>query len=139
MPEVLGGAFTWWLVSLSGVLMPGPVGALAVAGGARRGVIAGPLITAGHALAEVAMLILLAVGLTNVLHQPVVIGVVGVLGGGVLAWMGWGIVVAAWRDLLDPPRGPAPAGAGMSLMRAGLLTTVGNPYWLLVWVKGGGR
>ena len=137
MPEVLAISFTWWLVSLSGVLMPGPVGALAVSEGARRGVSAGPLITAGHAVAEVAMLILLAVGLTNVLHQPVVIGAVGVLGGGVLAWMGWGIVVAAWRDLLDPPRGAATAGAGMSLMRAGLLSTVGNPYWLLWWLTVG--
>ena len=95
MPEVLAVAFTWWLVSLSGVLMPGPVGALAVSEGARRGVIAGPLITAGHALAEVAMLILLAVGLTNVLHQPMVIGAVGVLGGGVLPRMAWGAGVAA--------------------------------------------
>src|SRR3989304_7208247 len=104
MPEVLGGAFTWWLVSLSGVLMPGPVGALAVSEGARGGVIAGPLITAGHALAEVAMLILLAVGLTNVLHQPVVIGAVGALGGGAPAWAGWGGAAGGGRGPRDAPR-----------------------------------
>jgi len=137
MPEVLAVSFTWWLVSLSGVLMPGPVGALAVSEGARRGLVAGPLITAGHAVAEIAMLILLTLGLTRLLHQPAVIGVVGILGGGVLAWMGWGIAAAAWRDRLDPPQGSTAAGAGMSLMRAGLLTTVGNPYWLLWWLTVG--
>jgi len=137
MPEVLAVALTWWLISLSGVLMPGPVGALAVSEGARRGVIAGVLITAGHAVAEIGMLIVLAVGLTSVLRQPVVIGTVGILGGGVLAWMGWGIVAAARRDLLDPPHGAGSAGAGMALMRAGLLTTVGNPYWLLWWLTVG--
>jgi threonine/homoserine/homoserine lactone efflux protein len=137
MPEVLGVAVTWWLVSLSGVLMPGPLGALAISEGARRGVIAGVLITVGHAVAELAILILLGVGVASVLRRPVVVGSVGVLGGAVLAWMGWGIVSAAWRDLLDPPRGSAAAGAGRTLMRAGLLTTIGNPYWLLWWLTVG--
>lgn len=136
MVEVLTVALTWWLVSLSGVLMPGPVGALAVSEGARRGTMAGVLITAGHALAEVGLLVVLGIGLAGVLRQPLVVGVVGILGGGVLAWMGWGIATTAWRGPLDPPRGSA-AGAGAALIRAGLLTTVGNPYWLLWWMTVG--
>src|SRR5574341_12515 len=139
MPEVLGVAVTWWLVSLSGVLMPGPVGALAISEGARRGITAGVLITVGHAVAELAILVLLGLGVASVLRRPVVVGSVGVAGGAVLAWMGWGIVSAAWRDLLDLPRGSPAAGAGRMLVRAGLLTTVGNPYWLLWWLTVGAR
>ncbi|HXF82461.1 MAG TPA: lysine transporter LysE, partial [bacterium] len=63
MSELFGIALTWWLISLSGVLMPGPVSAMAVSEGARRGAIAGPLITIGHVAVEVAMLGVLAVGL----------------------------------------------------------------------------
>lgn len=137
MPEALGVALTWWLVSLSGVLMPGPLGALAVSEGARRGVIAGVLVTAGHAVAEIIILVVLGVGLVNVLRQSAVLGAVGIVGGGVLAWMGWGIVAAAYRDLLDPPAAHGRAAAGAALVRAGLLTTVGNPYWLLWWLTVG--
>lgn len=137
MPDVLAVALTWWLISLTGVLMPGPVGALAVSEGARRGVIAGVLITAGHAVAELAILVVLGVGVVNVLRQSAVIGTVGVLGGVVLAWMGWGIISAAWRDLLDPPAATGNTGAGLALVRAGLLSTVGNPYWLLWWLTVG--
>ena len=64
-------------------------------------------------------------------------GTVGVLGGVVLAWMGWGIISAAWRDLLDPPAVTGTTGAGLALVRAGLLSTVGNPYWLLWWLTVG--
>ena len=138
MSELLAISFTWWLISLSGVMMPGPVSAMAVSEGARRGVVAGPLITAGHAIAETAMLIALFVGINTALKQPNVVGVIGVLGGIVLARMGWGIVQAAWQNRLDPPRASTGSGLpGLTLVRAGLLTTVGNPYWLLWWATVG--
>lgn len=139
MPELITISLTWWLVSLSGVLMPGPVAAVAISEGARRGFSAGPLITVGHAAAEIVMLAILAVGLTRVLKQPTVVGLIGVLGGMVLAWMGWGIASAAWRNVIDlMPRGNAGAGsARLALIRAGLLTTAGNPYWLLWWLTVG--
>ncbi len=131
-------ALTWWLVSLSGVLMPGPVSAMAVSEGARRGAVAGPLITAGHAAAEVLMVVALAVGLSQVLRQPLVVGGIGILGGIVLLWMGWGIVKTARAR----PVGPSPAlGSDLpargNLVRTGLVTTISNPYWLLWWATVG--
>lgn len=138
MSELVGIALTWWLISLSGVLMPGPVSAVAISEGARRGFAAGPLITVGHVAAEVVMLAVLAIGLGHALEQPAVIGTIGVLGGVVLAWMGWGIASAAWRDaVVLPSASAAPMGARFSLVRSGVLTTVGNPYWLLWWVTVG--
>ncbi|MBI4280344.1 MAG: LysE family transporter [Armatimonadetes bacterium] len=140
MVELLTISFTWWAVSLSGVLMPGPISAMAVSEGARRGFVAGPLITAGHAVSELLMLVALAVGMNHLLQRPAVAGVVGLLGGVVLAWMGWGIVEAARRAALSPGTAAGPGGtatAGMELVRAGILTTLGNPYWLLWWVTVG--
>lgn len=138
MSELAGIALTWWLISLSGVLMPGPVSAIAVSEGARSGPIAGPLITAGHVAVEVALLAVLAVGLGGVLEQPSVIGVIGVLGGALLGWMGWGIASAAWRGAVAiGPDAAAGRGTRLSLVRAGVLTTVVNPYWVLWWLTVG--
>jgi len=137
MWELVGISLSWWLVSLSGVMMPGPVSAMAVTEGTRRGPVAGPLVTVGHAAAEAVMLGLLVLGMNRVLQQPAVVGAIGILGGAVLAWMGWGIAGAAWRNRLDPPAGAGFGSAGRSLVRAGLLTTVTNPYWLLWWATVG--
>ena len=137
MWELVGISLSWWLVSLSGVMMPGPVSAMAITEGTRRGPVAGPLITVGHAAAEAVMLGLLVLGMNRVLQQPPVIGAIGILGGAVLAWMGWGIAGAAWRNRLDPPAEAVGRSAGRSLVRTGLLTTVTNPYWLLWWATVG--
>jgi threonine/homoserine/homoserine lactone efflux protein len=112
---------------------------MSVTEGARRGAMAGPLITAGHAAAELVMVVALAAGLSRVLRLPGVIGGIGVIGGAVLLWMGWGIVRAA----RVPPAyarssdGPAPGAAPPHLIRTGLLITVSNPYWLLWWATVG--
>lgn len=139
--DLLFFALTWWLVSLSGVLMPGPVSAMAVSEGARRGVVAGPLITAGHAAAEVVLVAALGFGLSQVLRQPVVVGVIGILGGLVLLWMGWGIVKTARSEVFDAnppaPSRAAPVRDRRNLVSAGILMTVSNPYWLLWWATVG--
>ncbi len=138
MSDLLPVALTWWLVSLSGILMPGPVTAMAVSQGARLGGVAGPLVTAGHAIAEGCLVVVLAVGLGPALQHPRVVGAVGLLGGAVLLWMGGRMVRAAWEDPQAPQR--AAAGAALrpaELVRAGVVTTVANPYWLLWWATVG--
>jgi threonine/homoserine/homoserine lactone efflux protein len=128
---------TWWGVSLSGVLMPGPVSAMAVSEGARRGCVAGPLLTGGHAAAETILVALLGLGLGHVLHYPLVIGAIGLGGGGVLWWMGWGTVAAARFGPADAPVREGEVGPSHGLLRAGVLATAGNPYWLLWWATVG--
>lgn len=138
MPDLLPVALTWWLVSLSGILMPGPVTAMAVAQGARLGGVAGPLVTAGHAAAEALLVTVLAVGMGPALRHPRVVGVIGLLGGAVLLGMGAQMIVAAWNTPSLP--GSRPAGPSLrpaSLVRAGLIATAANPYWLLWWVTVG--
>lgn len=138
MPDLVSVALTWWLVSLSGILMPGPVTAMAVTQGARLGGVAGSLVTAGHAAAEALLVIVLAVGMGPALRQPRVVGVIGLLGGAVLLGMGARMIVAAWNTPSLPgsqPTGPSLRPA--SLVRAGLIATAANPYWLLWWATVG--
>ncbi|MDR7523376.1 MAG: LysE family transporter [Armatimonadota bacterium] len=138
LQELLPLAATWWAVSLSGVMSPGPISAMAISEGARRGALAGPLITAGHAATELVMVGALAVGLSRVLQAPAVVGTIGVLGGLVLVWMGWGIARSAREETLGPaPAAGSPVRTGAGVVRASILMTLGNPYWLLWWTTVG--
>jgi threonine/homoserine/homoserine lactone efflux protein len=111
---------------------------MAISEGARRGAWAGPLITLGHAVTELAMVVALAIGLRDLLQRPLVAGTIGLVGGVVLLWMGYGLARAAWRDQVslradDPPDGVARLGP----VSAGVLLSVGNPYWLVWWATVG--
>ena len=110
---------------------------MAVTEGARRGAVAGPLITSGHAIAELGVVAALALGLDQALKQPPVLGTIGLLGGIVLCWMGIGIVKTARAGHFDPYPAAGNVPSGGNLVRAGLLASVGNPYWLLWWATVG--
>ncbi|MFQ5854059.1 MAG: LysE family transporter [Anaerolineae bacterium] len=133
----------WGLISLSGVMSPGPISTLAVSEGARRGYRAGPLISVGHAATELVMVGALALGLSQVLQQTIVAGVVGLLGGAVLAWMGLDIIRGAREARLsldiqaEAGGNPAQTDQRWGLMSAGVLLSVSNPFWLLWWATVG--
>ncbi len=130
---------TWCVVSLSGVMSPGPISALAIAEGAQRGPRAGPLITVGHALTELVMVLALGIGLREFLQRPPVAGTIGVIGGAVLFWMGYDVVRSSRNGPLaldaEAISGKSPGRLGP--MPAGVLLSVGNPYWLLWWATVG--
>ncbi len=126
--------FTSFLVGLSGALMPGPVLVVTVSHATRRGFIAGPLIVLGHAILELALVVGIILGLGQYLVLEPVSGVLGIVGGVVLAWMGWGML-----------SGKGGRGGESRLSRAmptspvlaGLLTSLSNPYWFLWWATVG--
>ncbi len=131
----------WWLlagvpvtsfvVALSGALMPGPLLTLTVGEAVRRGFWAGPLIIVGHALLELALVLLLLAGVGVWLHRPVVLGLVGVVGAGLLVWMGVGLLKASRHSRLefDPQK-----DSGLHPILAGVFLSAANPYWLIWWL-----
>jgi len=122
---------TSFIVALSGALMPGPLLTVTVSEAARRGFWAGPLIMVGHALLEAALVLLLLAGVGAWLHRPAVLGTVGVLGAGMLGWMGVGLLKASRHSRLEFGAG---ASAGLNPVAAGVLMSVANPYWLIWWL-----
>ena len=96
-----GVPVTSFIVALSGALMPGPLLTLTVGEAARRGFWAGPLIIVGHALLELALVLLILAGVGVWLHRPLVLGLVGVLGAGLLWWMGLGLLKASRHGHLE--------------------------------------
>ena len=128
---LVGIATTSFIVALSGALMPGPLLTVTVGEAARRGFWAGPLIIVGHALLELALVLLLLVGLGAWLHRPLILGLVGVGGAAMLGWMGMGLVKASRHSHLEfDPQG----NAGLNPVVAGVLMSAANPYWLIWWL-----
>jgi len=104
---------------------------------ARHGFWAGPLVTAGHAMAEVAAVAALAMGLGKVFKRSLVAGLIGLLGGGVLLWMGVDIARSGWVGIaLELEPGEMGVGAFGSV-GAGVLASISNPYWVVWWASVG--
>lgn len=140
MPAELLALFTTaFMVGLSGALMPGPLLTLTIEESARRGAAAGPLLVLGHGLLELLMLFLLLFGLGGFLAHPVVSRVIAFLGGGVLLWMGAGMLRSARMEPLQlefPKEGSGPKLLPRPVFQtvaAGGIISLANPYWLLWW------
>ncbi len=122
------------LVGLSGALMPGPLTAVAMEHSLRRGYRAIPLAIMGHGLLEVLMVFLLLLGAGDFLALPYAAGVIGLAGGLVLAWMGWGMIRSALSGRLTLDSSTVEGGMGRpSPFWDGMIATISNPYWFLWW------
>jgi threonine/homoserine/homoserine lactone efflux protein len=123
-------------VGLSGALMPGPLLTVTINESYRKGFIAAPLLVAGHAVLEGALIILLVLGLDKLLGNDIFFGVVGVAGGSFLFWMGLGMALDV-RDRKLHLDLQEHSGRRIGPFVAGLTTSVSNPYWFLWWATFG--
>jgi threonine/homoserine/homoserine lactone efflux protein len=127
----LGGiAVTAFIVGLSGALMPGPLLAVTVDESARRGAKAGPLLILGHMLLEGALVAGLVFGLGTLLAHRLVIGVIGIVGGAGVCWMGQGMLRSVGKVSLQAT---ASARSRLHPVAAGIIVSLSNPYWTLWW------
>ena len=121
------------LISLSGVMAPGPLTVVVVGKGARSPG-AGVLISLGHAVVEFPLMVLIALGLGPFFQHRMFATTVGLAGGGVLLWMAAGLLMSLRK---------AGADIGPERMReaspftAGILMTGGNPYFIVWWATVG--
>jgi threonine/homoserine/homoserine lactone efflux protein len=118
-------------VSLSGVMMPGPVTAAAIAAGARNRH-AGALMAAGHGIVEFPLMILIASGMKWILESNQARIVIGLAGGTFLIIMAVGML----RSPKDGRKTQATTGRGAPLL-AGVILSGGNPYFFVWWATVG--
>ena len=76
-----------FVIALSGAMMPGPLLTVTISESSRRGFIAGPLLIAGHAILELALVSALLLGLAPFFQMPVVFVVTALTGALILLWM----------------------------------------------------
>ncbi|MBM4034975.1 MAG: lysine transporter LysE [Planctomycetes bacterium] len=98
---IFGSAF---VIGLSGAMMPGPLLTACIGYTMERGFLAGgPLLVLGHALLELALVVLVLAGLGPLLARPRVGAAIGLVGGAVLVWMGYGMIASAASHRLTMP------------------------------------
>jgi threonine/homoserine/homoserine lactone efflux protein len=118
------------LISLSGVMAPGPLTVVVVGHGARSPR-SGALIAIGHGLVEFPLMALIVVGLAPVLRHTTISAVIGLAGGLVLLWMGYGLLRSLRGTEARVEERPA------SPLTAGVLMSAGNPYFIVWWATVG--
>lgn len=120
------------IISLSGVMMPGPVLAASIAKGTEYRH-AGAWIALGHLIIEVPLIIVLAIGLSFVFNNIWVRIIIGFAGGGLLLYMGYHMI--KMRGELEVVKKTFPSHS----MVAGIVTTVINPYFIIWWATLGAK
>ncbi len=118
--------FSAIFISLSGVIMPGPVFAITIAKGYRDKT-AGALIAFGHGVIEFPLMFLIYFGFAQFFASSVAKMVIGLIGGLMLTYMGIGMFKARGRTHEE---GENPEHGSFL---AGIITTGANPYFFLWW------
>jgi threonine/homoserine/homoserine lactone efflux protein len=118
------------LISLSGVMAPGPVTTVTIGKGSKSSH-AGALVAIGHGIVELPLMLLMFYGLGNLVQGRGAQAVIALLGGLGLVWLGVDMLRSV-REVDASPREDT-----HSPMLAGLLLSLGNPYFLVWWATVG--
>jgi threonine/homoserine/homoserine lactone efflux protein len=124
---------TSFTIALSGALMPGPLLTATVSESARFGKKASFILVSGHAFLEILLVLFLFMGAAPLLSSKPVTIFTGFFGSVVLIWMAVGMI----RSLpsLSLKELSAPYKKQHKLFLAGLLLSIGNPYWSVWWIS----
>jgi threonine/homoserine/homoserine lactone efflux protein len=126
------------LTAFSGAIVPGTLFALVINQALLTGWMAGVWIITGHALAELALLVALRVGLGAFLRRKAVTRVIGLVGGAVLLYFAWSMVDLAHHGSLRTAGDEHAAAMSVGvLILQGAAVSVLNPYWHLWWATVG--
>jgi threonine/homoserine/homoserine lactone efflux protein len=119
------------IISLSGVMAPGPVTATTLAIGARNRY-AGTLISIGHGIVEIPLIILITLGMGRIFERQTARMIIGLAGGVLLLLM----VVQMFLSIKSLDKQQTKAVKDKAIL-AGIVLTAGNPYFLVWWATVG--
>ena len=114
------------LISLSGVMAPGPITAVTLSKGTKSPH-AGAIIALGHGIVEIPLMILILYGFGEILKIPYIKAIIGLLGGLFLLKMGLDLIQGIKQAKIDPSNDPH------SPLMAGIILSLANPYFLIWW------
>jgi threonine/homoserine/homoserine lactone efflux protein len=119
------------VISLSGVMAPGPVTAAALGMGARSRY-AGMLLAVGHGIVEFPLIVLIVLGMDRIIKLPSAQIVIGLAGGAFLLMMAAGMLRS-----LQAAQAQEIQFAKSTPVMAGIILSAGNPYFLFWWATVG--
>ncbi len=114
------------LISLSGVMAPGPITAVTLSKGTKSPH-AGAIIALGHGIVEIPLMILILYGFGEILKILYIKAIIGLLGGLFLLKMGLSLLQGIKQAKIDSSNDPH------SPLMAGIILSLANPYFLIWW------
>ena len=114
------------LISLSGVMAPGPITAVTVSKGTKSPH-AGAIIALGHGIVEIPLMILIFYGFGEILKILYIKAIIGLLGGLFLLKIGLDLLQGIKQAKIDSSNDPH------SPLMAGIILSLANPYFLIWW------
>jgi threonine/homoserine/homoserine lactone efflux protein len=134
--SIIGVMIFSFVIGFGAVISPGPVSTAIVTQAPRHGWRTGPLVSVGHSLMELILVLLITLGLGTILaYAPIQIAI-ALVGGLLLAWMGAGMLWNTLRGRIHLPARVEQAGSVSTrqLFWLGILATISNPFWYAWWV-----
>jgi threonine/homoserine/homoserine lactone efflux protein len=122
------------VVSLSGVMAPGPITAVTISSGARNRH-AGALIAVGHAIIEFPLILLIIGGAKKLFELETVRIAIGLAGGLFLIAMAIQIIRSEAKE--TKPDSPGKPHNYKGPILTGIILSGGNPYFLVWWATVG--
>lgn len=114
------------LISLSGVMAPGPITAVTLSKGTKSPH-AGAIIALGHGIVEIPLMILILYGFGEILKIPYIKVIIGLLGGLFLLKMGLNLLQGVKQSKINSSNNTR------SPLMAGIILSLANPYFLIWW------
>lgn len=124
-------------MGLSGAITPGPLLTLTVTETIRKGTFSAILLIVGHSLLEAILLFGLLLGLKDLFEPTLVQGILGVVGGLFLLWMGGNIFWGAWKNKILLELKESQNKLKYGAIFEGIIISISNPFWTIWWVTVG--
>jgi len=128
----MGIAISAFIIALSGAMMPGPLLTVTISESMRTGKWAGVLLIIGHAILEAGLIILILAGFGSLFKINMAVGIISLLGGLILLWMGWDTIKKA-KNLNLSYTLEKSTGTSFGPIITGILASISNPYWTIWW------
>jgi threonine/homoserine/homoserine lactone efflux protein len=114
------------IISLSGVMMPGPMFAVTIAK-SYKSQFAGTQIALGHAVVEIPLILLIYFGFARFFEEELVQLILSVFGGAMIIWLGINMFRAR-AEVIEKGKDLA-----YNAVVAGVITSLFNPFFILWW------
>jgi threonine/homoserine/homoserine lactone efflux protein len=137
---MIGIFFNSFLIAFSGALMPGSLLTYTIDKSLKNGAVSGLVISAGHALLEFVLVILLLSGLNKILSQDVSQVIIGFAGGAVLLYFSAMMIRDVIKSRINMDFKTAGKGVVTkkpALFFNGAFISATNPYFLIWWTAVG--
>lgn len=141
MDEVYQIFISAMLVGFSGALVPGPMLTLTISSVAEKGFWTSVFIVIGHSILELVIVIAFLMGVLKYLENPLIIKIIGMLGGIFLVYIGIDILVSVFRKKFKinfksilGKKTMTGRSTGIIILK-GILVSLANPYWWIWWVS----